>query len=252
MINYRGIRMNWKLILFVVFTFVFVAILAMVQMATNLSFGIITLPQLAPTMAYVLVIILFKNLYRPITVKINKIVLVKSFIAIIFPLALFALAYYIGKLMGMDVNIGSNVFSIITIGLLGIIIGAVTEEIGWRSFFQPTLEQKHSVFVSSVIVGLVWGIWHIGHFMNGPIFMLGFLIFTISVSIIIAFLYKNTQYNIIISSLFHASINIGFTIYFTNGFENISFFLVISFVWLITAIIILVCGRKYYKNKALD
>ena len=238
--------MNWKLILFVVFTFVFVAILAMVQMAANLSFGIITLPQLAPTFAYILIIILFKNLYRPITVKINRIVLIKSFIAIIFPLALFTLAYYIGKLMGMDIKIGSSLFSIITIGLLGIIIGAVAEEIGWRSFFQPTLEQKHSVFVSSVIVGLIWGIWHIGHFINGPIFMLGFLVFTISVSIIIAFLYKNTQYNIVISSLFHASINIGFTIYFTNGFENIKFFLVISFVWLITAIIILICGRKYF------
>ena len=242
--------MNWKLILFVVFAFVFVTILAMVQMAINLSFGIITLPQLAPTMAYILIIILFKNLYRPITVEINKIVLVKSFIAIIFPLALFTLAYYIGKLMGMDVNIESNLFSIITIGLLGIIIGAVTEEIGWRSFFQPTLEQKHSVFVSSVMVGLIWGIWHIGHFMNGPIFMLGFLLFTISVSIIIVFLYKNTQYNIIISSLFHASINIGFTIYFTNGFENVKFFFIISFVWLITAIIISVCGRKYFFIKA--
>jgi membrane protease YdiL (CAAX protease family) len=242
--------MNWKLTLFVVFTFVFVTILAIVQMATNLSFGIITLPQFAPTMAYILIIILFKNFYRPITVKINKIVLVKAFIAIIFPLALFTSAFYIGKLTGMDVNIGSNLFSIITIGILGIIIGSATEEIGWRSFFQPTLEQKHSVFISSVIVGLIWGIWHIGHFMNGPIFMLGFLVFTISVSIIIVFLYKNTQYNIIISSLFHASINISFTIFFTNGFENIRFFLVISFIWLITATIITICGRKYFFIKA--
>jgi membrane protease YdiL (CAAX protease family) len=164
--------MNWKLTLFVVFTFVFVTSLAMVQMAANLSFGIITLPQFAPTVAYIIIIILFKNLYRPITVKINKIVLVKSFIAIIFPLALFTLAYYVGKLMGMDVNIGRNLFSIITIGILGIIIGAVTEEIGWRSFFQPTLEQKHSVFISSVIVGLIWGIWHIGHFMRRKYFFI--------------------------------------------------------------------------------
>jgi membrane protease YdiL (CAAX protease family) len=242
--------MDRKLTLFVVFAFVFVMVLAMVQMAAKLSFGVITLPQFAPTMAYILTIILFKNLYRPITVKINKIVLVKSSIAVVFPLALFTIAYFIGKLMGMDVNIGSNLFAIITIGILGIIIGAVTEEIGWRSFLQPMLERKHSVFISSAIVGLIWGIWHIGHFMNGPIFMLGFLVFTISVSIIIAFLYKNTQYNIIISSLFHASINIGFTIFFTNGFENVRFFLVISFIWLITAAIITICGRQYFFIKA--
>jgi membrane protease YdiL (CAAX protease family) len=242
--------MNWKLALFIVFAFVFVAILAIVQIATNLSFGIITLPQLAPTMAYILIAILYKDLYRPITVKVDKIVLVKAFIALIFPLILFTLAYYIGTLIGMNVKTGSNLFSVIIVGILGIIIGSVTEEIGWRSFFQPTLEQKHSVFVSCVIVGLTWGIWHIGHFMNGPIFMLGFLVFTISVSVIIVFLYKNTQNNIIISSLFHASVNIGFTIYFTNGFENIRFFLIISFVWLITAIIILIFGKKHFFIKA--
>jgi membrane protease YdiL (CAAX protease family) len=238
--------MNLKLTLFVVFEFVFVAILAIIQIATKLSFGIITLPQFAPTMAYVLIIILFKNLYRPITVKINKIVLVKAFIAIICPLVLFTSAYCIGTLMNVDIKIGSNLFSVMCIGMLGIIIGSAAEEIGWRSFFQPTLEQKHSVFVSCVIVGLTWGIWHIGHFVNGPIFMLGFLVFTVSVSIIIVFLYKNTQNNIIISSMFHTSINIGFTIYFTNGFENIRFFLIISCVWLITAIITLIYGRKYF------
>jgi membrane protease YdiL (CAAX protease family) len=244
--------MSWKLTLFVVFAFVFAATLAVVQMTAKLSFGIITLPQLAPTMAYILIIILYKDLYRQITVRINKIVLVKTFIAIIFPLVLFTLAYYIGTLMGMDVKTGSNLFSVISIGILGIIIGSVAEEIGWRSFFQPALEQKHSVFVSCVIVGLTWGIWHFGHFMKGPIFMLGFLVFTISVSVIIVFLYKNTQNNIIISSLFHASINIGFTIYFTDGFENIKFFLIISSVWLIIAIIILVCGRIYFFINATE
>jgi membrane protease YdiL (CAAX protease family) len=241
--------MNLKLSLFVVFVFIFVTILAIVQMAAHLSFGIITLPQFAPTMAYILVTILFRELYRPISVKINKIILIKAFIAIIFPLALFTLAYYLGTIISMDIKIGSNLFSVLTTGILGIIVGSITEEIGWRSFFQPALEQKHSVFVSCVIVGLTWGIWHIGHFINGPIFMLGFMVFTISVSIIIAFLYKNTQYNIIISSLFHASINIGFTIYFTTGFGNIRFFLIISFVWLAVAIIVLACGKRYFFNK---
>jgi len=36
--------MNWKLILFMVFAFIFVAVLAMAQMAAKLSFGIIVLP----------------------------------------------------------------------------------------------------------------------------------------------------------------------------------------------------------------
>jgi membrane protease YdiL (CAAX protease family) len=242
-------KINRKLILFVVFAFVFVTILAVVQIITNLSFEIIALPQLAPALAYLVIILMFRDLYKPIIININKIVLIKAFIAIIFPLAIFTSSYFIGKLLGINVKIQNNLFPIIIVSLLGIIIGAIAEEIGWRSFFQPTLEQKHSPFISSLIVGLIWGIWHIGHFRNGIIFMLLFLIFTISVSIIIVYILKNMQYNLIISSPFHASINIGFIIFFTNGFENIKYFSIISFVWLIAAIIILICGKKYYFTK---
>ena len=242
--------MNRKLILFVVFNFVFIIILAVIQIVTKLGFDKITLPQFAQTLAYLLTILLFKDLYKPIIIKINKIILGKAFIAVIFPLVLFTLTCYIGKLFGISVKIQNNLFSILIISLFGIIIGAIAEEIGWRSFFQPTLEQKHSPFISSLIVGLIWGIWHIGHFRNGLIFMLEFLVFTVSVSLIIVYLSRNTQFNIILSSLFHVSINIGFTIFFYIGFENIKLFLVNSFVWFMTAVIITIIGRKYYFIKA--
>jgi uncharacterized protein len=172
--------------------------------------------------------------------------LLKIFIALILPFGLFTITYFIGKLIGNTVKIPDNAFSILITGLAGMIIGAVTEEIGWRSFLQPALEQKHSVFISSLIVGIIWGLWHIGHFMNGPIFMSGFLIFTISVSMVMIFLLKNTKHNIIISALFHFSINIGFGIYFTEEFENIKLFLINSSVWLIAALIIILCCKKYY------
>jgi len=238
--------MNWKLILFVVFAFAFIAILAMVQMIAKISFGIIVLPQFAPLLAYILTVLIFKNLYRPITIQFNKIILLKALIALILPLGLFTITYFIGALMGNIVKIPDNTFSILIAGLIGMIIGATTEEIGWRSFLQPALEQKHSVFISSLIVGIIWGLWHIGHFMNGPIFMAGFLIFTISVSMLMLFLLKNTRHNIIISALFHFSINIGFGIYFTEGFENIKLFLINSSVWLIVALIIIMRYKKYY------
>jgi len=238
--------MNRKLIIFVVFAFVFITILAILQMAVNLGFDKITLPQFAPTLAYLLTILIFKDLYKPIIINFNKVILLKAIIAIIIPLGLFALTYFVGLLMGADIKISDNLFSMLVVGLLGMIIGAAAEEIGWRSFYQPTLEKKHSVFISSLIVGLTWGLWHIGHYRNGLIFMLGFLVFTISVSIIMVYLLRNTKYNIIISTLFHVSINIGFTVLFTDGFSDIKLFLINSFIWLITAIIIIICGRKYY------
>jgi membrane protease YdiL (CAAX protease family) len=241
--------MNWKLILFVVFAFVFLTILAMVQIATKLSFGIIVLPQLAPLLAFILIVLIFKNLYRPVTIQFNKIILLKAFIALILPLVLFTITYFIGILIGNTIRIPDNVFSILIVGLIGMIIGATAEEIGWRSFLQPTLEQKYSVLNSSLIVGLIWGIWHIGHYMNGLIFMLVFLMFTISVSIVIMFLLKNTRHNIIISALLHFSINLGVGIYFAEGLENIKFFFMNSSVWLMVALITILYDRKYYLKK---
>jgi uncharacterized membrane protein len=81
-----------------------VAILLVVQIATNLSFEIIALPQLAPALAYLVIILIFRDLYRPIIININKIVLAKTFIAIIFPLAIFTSSYFIGNIKLFIIN----------------------------------------------------------------------------------------------------------------------------------------------------
>jgi len=134
MMEYGGREINWKLILFVVFAFLFVVILAMVQMAAKLSISIIVLPQLAPLLAFIIIVLIFKDLYRPMTVQLNKIILLKAFIAIILPLGLFTVTYIIGILIGYAAKIPDNLFQVLVVGLIGMIIGATTEEIGWRSF----------------------------------------------------------------------------------------------------------------------
>ena len=239
--------MNWKLILFVVFTLVFTIIMGAIQGIANIDAKYIVLPQLAPALSYLVTVLLFKKLFRPIIINFNKTIFVRALLAMVIPLLLFMLTYFIGKLLGTDVKIKPDLFPIIFVMLLGIIIGG---EIGWRSFFQPSLKNKIPLIISSLIVGLIWGLWHVGHYKNGLIFMLGFLLFTISASIIVVYLLKDTRYNIVISSMFHISINIGFLIFFYNNFENTKLFLINGFVWLLTAIILSICGRKYYCIKA--
>lgn len=41
------------------------------------------------------------------------------------------------------------------------IIGGGLEEIGWRGYLQPTLQKKWSSFISTLIVGGIWAIWHL-------------------------------------------------------------------------------------------
>ncbi len=38
------------------------------------------------------------------------------------------------------------------------------EEIGWRYFFQPVLQEKQGYIVSALITFVMWGIWHFSYF----------------------------------------------------------------------------------------
>ena len=41
------------------------------------------------------------------------------------------------------------------------IIGGGVEEIGWRGFLQPALQKKFSIFISTMIVSIIWAVWHL-------------------------------------------------------------------------------------------
>ena len=238
--------MYWKLIVFVVFSFAFAQILIIIQLITKISFDIIILPQLAPALAFFTTILLFRDMYKPLPVNLNKHILKRIIIVMLFPILLFTITYIIGSLMGIETNFQNELFKIIIVSIGGIIIGCIAEEIGWRSFLQPNLEQKHSVFISSLIVGVIWGLWHVSYYQNGISYMLIFIISTISAAIIVVFFQKNTKKNLIISASFHTSINIGVKIFFFND----SLRILNGIIWLIIAIIITMCDRKYMLKKA--
>jgi membrane protease YdiL (CAAX protease family) len=240
--------MRLKIVVFIGLTFICTIILAVIQQFSNFDSELITLPQLAPALGYLFTIFLFKDIFVPIKIGFNKIVLLKLVFCVFVPFVLFTIIYYLGKLFCINVQINNKLSSIIFLILFSNTIGSIGEEIGWRSFFQPLLELKYSKIVSSIIVGLTWGLWHINHYKNGPLFMFGFLLFTISASIIIVYILKNTQNNILLSSLFHGSINIWFRVFFENNITNVKIFIINGIIWLIPAIIILMLNKKYYLN----
>jgi|GEM_PF-1494179 len=82
-----------------------------------------------------------------------------------------------------------------------------SEEIGWRGFAMPRLLSRWNALVSSLIVGAVWGLWHLPLFFMGNIPPITYFIFTASVSILMTWIMNNNQGSLFLAVFFHAWIN---------------------------------------------
>ena len=84
------------------------------------------------------------------------------------------------------------------------------EEIGWRYFFQPTLEEKIPYLSATVITFLAWSSWHLLYlYIDGSlavIQLLPFLVGLLTNCFILSALYHKTQ-NLWICVMTHALIN---------------------------------------------
>jgi len=75
---------------------------------------------------------------------------------ILLGLLLFSPMYIPGIAVRSD-KVSWLVFSLVW-GLIG---GGLLEETGWTGFVVPELRRRYSVFTTGLIVGILWGIWHI-------------------------------------------------------------------------------------------
>lgn len=90
------------------------------------------------------------------------------------------------------------------------------EEVGWRGYALPILQRQYSPLASSVILGGIWGLWHlplawacVGYQQSGDpwTYMVWFLATIIPVSCLVTWLFNRTGESVLLASLFHISIN---------------------------------------------
>lgn len=77
-------------------------------------------------------------------------------------------------------------------------LGGAMEEPGWRGFGLPLLQERHSPLRATLVLGLVWGVWHVP--LYGPA---GFV-----VPLVLAFFYTvlwNRTHSVLLCLLLHAS-----------------------------------------------
>lgn len=86
------------------------------------------------------------------------------------------------------------------------------EEIGWRGYALPRMRTLFGSFHASILLGLIWGVWHLplfwieGNFHQQIPFNL-FMLQSIALSILLTWLYNRTSESLFIVHLFHAASN---------------------------------------------
>jgi len=127
------------------------------------------------------------------------------------------------------------------------IFGGGLEEIGWRGFLQPALQKKYSAIISTLIVGIIWAVWHLPLFFilgssQASMSFLWFFIYAIALSFLLAAIFNGTK-SIFLCIIFHALMN-SFSEVFVPNQRLIPACFMLVFAIIIFIAIAKMCRRK--------
>jgi membrane protease YdiL (CAAX protease family) len=186
-------------------------------------------PQLAPALAAFIVVGItggkagIFGLLQKVSVKKSSIKW--GLVAVVIPVMCCVIAY-IGLTLTEFGQCTMPTFTrsigIYAICFLATLFGSYGEEIGWRGFMLPQLNKKHSLFISSVIVGMAWGLWHINIMRFGLFTYCLFILSLTCNSLLISWLCSKTKNNIFVAIVFHTIMNICAVLLFENVLPDFS------------------------------
>lgn len=139
--------------------------------------------------------------------------LVWYIIAVFSPVVLLTVAQVVTKLLGLTVTIAVPQINLspYVIFSFGVNFLANTcEEIGWRGFALPHLQKRYNALISTLIVGTLWGLWHlpliflVGNSMSEFPFV--WFISIVADAFMYTWIYNSTKGSILLVALFHGSL----------------------------------------------
>jgi membrane protease YdiL (CAAX protease family) len=179
--------------------------------------------------------------------------------ALLFTVIPSVAALYLFSLFGgptVDWSGLEPLYSVVPMILMLTVFAGMGEEFGWRGFALPRLQARYSALVSSIIIGVLWGLWHIPLFLvegttqynwrldAGLIpAVLGYTVFIIAWSIQDTWVFNNTKGSVLLAAVLHGAGNAwlgGYIDVYRGYWGGVVTFMVVSVV--VSIIIVLVAG----------
>lgn len=233
-----------RVVVFYFLTFVFTIVLGAAQQAANVSAQTVILPQWGPGLAALLMLLIFRKDRFRITVFGDKVPATRYALAVLIPAGGAALVYLVYRLVFGASAVGSSAATPWSL-LLWFPLGAFGEELGWRGYLHKRLNPAMAALSSSVVVGALWALWHVGMYGNGALTMAFFVLLMISYSIVIYALVADTGFNVLLAAVFHMAINVA-NLFTYALVTQVEFMAISSLVWAAIAIVVVLSRRTQF------
>lgn len=95
--------------------------------------------------------------------------------------------------------------------IAAMIIAPIGEEIGWRGFALPRLQARYSRLNAAVILGILWGLWHLMMYLMAGVtveILVASIVFLIPGSILFSWIYNRTGGSALLAILAHMGVHL--------------------------------------------
>jgi membrane protease YdiL (CAAX protease family) len=176
-----------------------------VQQEVGLPDDLLFLFQWAPGIAGLLTMLIFRKRDSVrITFFDPEMPLQRYLWAFLLPLSHGLLAFVFALLVLGD----PQGMSLTATGVLTMIIGAVGEEIGWRGYLHKRIAPHMSGLTSSLLVGVLWTLFHVQYYEGGLLFMVLMGMVYVSLTIMAYAALADYAFNVLGATVFHLAINL--------------------------------------------
>jgi membrane protease YdiL (CAAX protease family) len=150
--------------------------------------------------------------------------------------------------------------SLLLAGLVVGLVAGIFEELGWTGFAIPELRRRHSILTTGLIVGVLWGAWHVLVYVWGSgdaggafswVLFLPEFAFFVAVAppfrVLMVWVYEHTE-SLLVAMLMHTSLTASATFILVpqaTGLARVSYYLVLGAVlWVVVGVVVTVNGRQ--------
>jgi uncharacterized protein len=145
----------------------------------------------------------------------------------------------LGELLA-DLGVGGVALLLPLLVLAWLPSSALLEEFGWRGLALPLLQGRWNALTASVLLGLVWGVWHLPLMAANGEPLVSYLLLIAPQTVLMTWVVNSAQGSMLLAMLFHAGLATALTTLYPGSQSLVE----IVLTWLVAAAVLVRYGPR--------